>query len=308
VDDVRLFNKSADKPLVYTTQLSLLARFSQNQNKKSENDLPVLAYVFDPSFRDYCLKKAKELSIYKNDKNLFGHFSDNELPFQNDLIKEFSAIRDADHPAFIVLQKWLQERSAQKEKYSRELREEFSGFVAHEYFKTVSEALKKYDPQHLFLGSRLHASAKTNPFVLAAADKYNDIISINFYGYWNLTSSQKDQWSKLNKPFIITEFYTKAEDSGMGNISGAGWLVKTQEDRGIHYQNFGLHLLQLPNCVGWHWFRYQDNDPTDPSADPSNNDSNKGLVNNYFEVHMPLALKMRQLNRNIYSLIHYYQK
>jgi hypothetical protein len=89
----------------------------------------------------------------------------------------------------------------------------------------------------------------------------------------------------------------------MDNISGAGWLVKTQEERGIHYQNFCLNLLQNNNCVGWHWFRYQDNDPNDPNADPSNKDSNKGLVNTFYEVYRPLADKMKALNENVYQLI-----
>jgi hypothetical protein len=39
---------------------------------------------------------------------------------------------------------------------------------------------------------------------------------------------------------MITEFYAKGEDSGMGNTGGAGWLVKTQKDRGTFYQNFIL--------------------------------------------------------------------
>lgn len=94
----------------------------------------------------------------------------------------------------------------------------------------------------------------------------------------------------------------------MANISGAGWLVKTQMDRGIHYQNFCLALLQIKNCVGWHWFRYQDNDPTDKSADPSNNDSNKGIVTTTYELYTPLADKMKQLNESVYDLIHYFDK
>ena len=110
-------------------------------------------------------------------------------------------------------------------------------------------------------------------------------------------------WSSWSdKPFFITEYYTKAEDAGMTNQSGAGWLVKTQSDRGIHYQNFCMELLRAKNCVGWHWFRYQDNDPTDTSADPSNSDSNKGIVNTLYEVYEKLADKMKQLNDNKYSL------
>lgn len=114
------------------------------------------------------------------------------------------------------------------------------------------------------------------------------------------------QWAK--KPFFITEFYTKAEDSGLPNVSGAGWLVRTQKDRGLHYQNFCLQLLQSPSCVGWHWFRYQDNDPSDPTADPSNNDSNKGIVNTTYDAYPVLTDWMRQLNIRKYSLRNFLAK
>jgi hypothetical protein len=91
----------------------------------------------------------------------------------------------------------------------------------------------------------------------------------------------------------------------MDNISGAGWIVKTQEERGIHYQNFGLTLLTNKNCVGWHWFRYQDNDPSDNTADPSNKDSNKGVVDTKYNWYAPLSIKMKELNTNIYTIIHF---
>jgi len=93
----------------------------------------------------------------------------------------------------------------------------------------------------------------------------------------------------------------------MENKTGAGWLVKTQTDRGIHYQNFCMELLKAPNCVGWHWFRYQDNDPTDPSADESNRDSNKGLVSFRYNPYLPLLEKMKMLNLNKYELIKYFE-
>jgi hypothetical protein len=46
----------------------------------------------------------------------------------------------------------------------------------------------------------------------------------------------------------------------LANITGAGWTVRTQKDRGRFYQNYTLGLLKQPGCVGWHWFKYMDND------------------------------------------------
>lgn len=112
------------------------------------------------------------------------------------------------------------------------------------------------------------------------------------------------QWS--GRPFIITEYYTKGEDSGMPNQSGAGWIVRTQRDRGLFYQNFNLALLESGNCVGWHYFKYQDNDPTVTGVDPSNIDANKGLVDNYYNVWTDLAGKMKELNLQVYDVIKHF--
>jgi len=91
-------------------------------------------------------------------------------------------------------------------------------------------------------------------------------------------------------------------DSGMANTTGAGWTVKTQADRGRFYENFTLGLLESRACVGWHWFKYADNDPADTKADPSNTDSNKGIVNNRYEPFPPLLAAMKLINERVYSL------
>ena len=92
----------------------------------------------------------------------------------------------------------------------------------------------------------------------------------------------------------------------MPNQSGAGWIVKTQRDRGFFYQNYNLALLESKNCVGWHYFKYQDNDPTAKGVDPSNTDSNKGIVNNLYEVWKPMMDLMKELNTQVYHLIQYF--
>lgn len=146
------------------------------------------------------------------------------------------------------------------------------------------------------------------PF-MKTAGKYLDIVSNNYYNYWTPDSTQMANWTKwTGKPFIVTEYYTKGEDSGMPNQSGAGWIVRTQRDRGLFYQNYNLALIESKNCVGWHYFKYQDNDPTAKGADQSNTDANKGIVNNYYEVWTPMMDLMKQMNTQIYHLISYFDK
>ena len=114
-------------------------------------------------------------------------------------------------------------------------------------------------------------------------------------------------WVKESgKPFMITEWYAKGEDSGLANTSGAGWLVKTQKDRALFYQNFSLGLMESKNCVGWHWFKCVDNNPNDTSVDPSNRDSNKGIVTFDYKPYTELLDSMKRLNDNVYPLIDYF--
>ncbi len=310
VEIVRKLNEKNKSHLAYTTQLNILSDFAKTKEKKgSSGEMSVLAYIFDTDFEKFVQNKCSKLSIYKNDPNLLGHFSDNELAFQDNLIKKFSAINDKNNPAYLFLENWMLTNKVDSLNYSKSQVEQFSAAIGNEYYKIVTAYIKKYDPNHMYIGSRIHAALKDNVYFLNTMDKYVDIASINYYGFWNLSDKHKNLFSKqLTKPYFITEFYTKGQDSKMGNITGAGWLVKTQNDRGNHYQNFCLHLLREANCVGWHWFKYQDNDPEDKLADPSNNDSNKGMVNTRYQVYNVLTDKMKQLNEHVFGIINYYQK
>eukprot|EP00388_Colpodella_angusta_P008301 GDKJ01022787.1.p1 GENE.GDKJ01022787.1~~GDKJ01022787.1.p1 ORF type:complete len:140 (+),score=11.54 GDKJ01022787.1:49-420(+) len=113
-------------------------------------------------------------------------------------------------------------------------------------------------------------------------------------------------WS--GKAFLITEWYVKGDDSGLENTAGAGWVVKTQLDRGLFYQNFTLGLLESRNCIGWHWFKYMDNDPLQKGAEPSNTNANKGIMNNNYELYTPLVEKMKELNLQMYHLTDFFDQ
>ena len=306
----REYNKSAVDPIVYSTQLSVLNAFNafirkEFPERKISN---IISLALDPTFPAFCEKHLMEQAKFKDDPHLFGHFSDNELPF---LISTWESIISADSKDFALMaaMHFLDSLKINKMDITKAQKEVFIASIAETYFKVVSSSLKRVDPNHLYLGCRIHSSAKENIALLQVASKYVDIMSINYYGYWDLTEKLATLWSKyLQIPFFITEFYTKGDDVGMGNISGAGWIVRNQKDRAAHYENFVLKLLSNKQCVGWHWFRYQDNDPADPSADPSNKDANKGIVNTSYQPYLVLLGKMKEIHSLKFHLIDYFDK
>jgi hypothetical protein len=58
--------------------------------------------------------------------------------------------------------------------------------------------------------------------------------------------------------------------------------------------------------VGWHWFKYRDNNPEDLSTDPSNRDSNKGITDYKFKPYVKLLEDMKKLNNEMYALIDFF--
>ena len=266
-------------------------------------------YVFDREFESFCDEYAKQLAVNKNDKNLFGYFSDNEMPFQKLSLDRYLAKKDTTDQGCIAAKKWLQEKNISVKDITDKERNEFLGVMAERYYSIVSKAIKKYDPNHLYLGSRFHSYEKKVAEVFKAAGKYVDVIAVNYYREWTPLRDDLSNWETWSgKPFIITEWYTKGEDSGMPNYSGAGWIVRTQKDRGLFYQNFTLALLESKNCVGFHWFKYQDNDPSNLKTDPSNRDANKGIVTLGYAPYKDLTDKMKELNDNVYYLIDFFDK
>ena len=150
---------------------------------------------------------------------------------------------------------------------------------------------------------RLHGQALRRPEVFRACGRHCDVVSLNYYHAWTPDPELLSMWAtESGRPFIVTEFYAKGADSGLGNTSGAGWLVPTQADRGRFYQHFTLSMLRNEACVGWHWHRYSDNDPDEAGVDPSNHDSNKGIVSSRYEPWTPLLAAMTAVNLRAYGL------
>ncbi|GAF03325.1 agarase [Saccharicrinis fermentans] len=304
------YNKTAERPIAYTVNWSFMSSYGKKRGgtymQPGHTGYPQDAiFVFDPEFESFCDTHAQQLAKLKDDPHLFGHFSDNEMPFKFKALDNYLSLPTDDY-GYMAAIKWLKDNGISKDSISNKNRAAFMALVADKYFSTVAKAIKKYDPNHMYIGARFYSNEKNHAAFMKAAGKHLDLISTNYYNYWTPDSAQMDNWTKwTNKPFIITEYYTKGEDSGMGNTSGAGWIVRTQKDRGLFYQNYTLALLESKNCVGWHYFKYMDNDPNAKGVDPSNIDANKGIVTATYEPWTPMLDEMKPLNLQVYHLIKY---
>jgi hypothetical protein len=263
---------SVEPRLVSTKLISLMAGYGKTKGAKMGSgnmsypgDCP---FIFDPEFVEYCKKECQKLIKDKDNPWLLGYFTDNEMPWRMNLLDKFLKLNE-NETGRKATEAWLVKNKIDKNKITDADRAAFLEYAADYYFKVTTTAIRAVDPNHMILGARFHTAAYNFPAVFTAAGRYCDMISVNYYSAWTPSKTLMDMWlSHAQKPFIITEWYAKAEDSGMANTGGTGWLVHTQKDRGLFYQNFTLTLLSHSGCVGWHWFKYADNDPDAKGVDP----------------------------------------
>jgi hypothetical protein len=292
-------NDGTNQKMPYCPRWNFMATYKNSSQRTKDLFAKGIIPVFDPDYVSFCDNHARQLTGTSEDPYLLGHFSDNELPIYDnttygDLLDRFLAITDKSDPNYLAANSWMVSRKGAGYKVTDDDREPFHGYLMGTYYRITNEAIKKYDPNHLYLGSRLHGGALSKPSIYIESGKYVDIISINCYSVWTPSRTSMDMWSAGKKPFLITEFYAKAEDSGLPNETGAGWLVPTQADRAKFFENFTLALIEHPGCAGYHYFKYNDDD-----------DSNKGLVNATFQWYEPLKSSFYKVSRDIYALREY---
>ena len=299
----------------YATAIGVNSSNGGSTTFSENNTMP----VFDPAFEAFCDERAAvKISPLANDRNFIGYTTDNELPMQENMLLDYmtlSPLKEVNRYSYACTWYWVVQMTGKEnptnEDITDELKQLFRGFVWRRYYDVVCGVVRKYDPNHMILGTRFLTAVKDAPWVLRFAGEYLDCITINWYSAWQ--PEAKNVYTiatNADIPFMVTEFYAKAQEceGNLTNYTGAGWLVKSQKDRGDFYQNFTLRLLEAKNCVGWHWFQYTDNDPEGKSTDMSGLDANKGIVSNTHKEYTALTDDMKVINKNVYTLIKYFDK
>ena len=276
---------------------------------------------FDPGFATYADDRIKNMvTPYVNDPHVYGWMSDNELADNITMLDHALALDYTDlrrvytyATAWTFMYMKTGKANVSTSDVTDELRNEYLAMTYDKYFEVVTTALEKYDPNHMYMGCRFVNKNYKREYVMRVAGYWCDVVTFNYYGVWEGEPTfLRDAQNWLgDTPFVVTEWYAKGMDVWeknplMVNKTGAGWTVRNQEERGKFYQNYALMLMECKGCAGFDWFKYWDNDPTDPGADRSNIDSNKGMYSNDGTEYTDLSDYMRELNRQKYTIIEYF--
>ena len=140
----------------------------------------------------------------------------------------------------------------------------FTALFAETYFRIVSEAIRRHDPQHLYLGSRFQART---PEAVAACARYCDAVSFNVYRE-ELSGAEWARFHALEKPALIGEFHFGSTDTGL--FWPGLFDTAAEEARGPAYAHYLRSVLANPDIVGCHWFQFVDEPLTGRLLDGEN--------------------------------------
>lgn len=276
--------------------------------------------VFDPQ-NEAIIESAlsPQLQSAQNDPWLIGYTYDNEAGWSAEIVKEVLTY-DAASPAkgafvdFIaprynnelaVLNSLLGTSAASLD----ELKDtpidiakvpeidvsEYIQLASRTYFSTVTDIIKKYDTNHLFLGSSVVPTWRTSLDWDSAAMEYVDAFSVDTY---TNDPGWISRYEAYGKPLLNLEYSFGTSERGLSPVNAAT-KAESIPDRGAAFQAFVEGQAAHPLFVGSGWFMYYDQAVT---GRKDGENFNTGLVNQQDQPYADMVSIMKTVNAGLEQL------
>ena len=109
--------------------------------------------------------------------------------------------------------------------------------LATHYYRTIHDAIRRYDPNHLILGDRYEGRARLAEEVLKAAVPYVDVLSFQNFGPIAEVVESFEHWHEVTGlPLLLADASAAMADSP--KLESYSAKIKA--------------LRELSGCVGWH--------------------------------------------------------
>jgi hypothetical protein len=301
-----------------------------------ESDLAVLperlgaSYLMDPfdSRAEAILEArfAKIVAPKANDPLLIGYFYGNEQHLE-ELPKKLGTYKSSKVAAKAALVKSLENKYKSIDKFNEAWKpaspfanfealneeplfvrstegsadmEEFYRLYIETYYSMIEKLYRKYDPNHMLIGSRMTSGTSSNETAVKTAGKHTDVVSVNYYTYGIDGSflGRVSEWSG-GKPIILSEWYYGAPDTGL-----IGVRVRSQDERAKAYRQYVEQSAALPFIVGFQWFSYLDQSITGRFFEGFNGEGNNiGIVDVTDRPYKDLLSAAKESNSRVYDIM-----
>ncbi|HEX8916519.1 MAG TPA: hypothetical protein VF796_29475, partial [Humisphaera sp.] len=185
--------------------------------------------VFDPRYAGFCATFMSKVlpQVYpgidaRSDPYLVSYMTDNELPWDTCTLDRYLGLPATD-PNRTAVAAWLAARG--RTTPTDVDRADFKTYVAETYFRVTAQAIRAYDPHHL-VACRFLGGDASKVYLMKAARKSLDLVTVNYYLNMEPARGIEPAAAAADVPFVCSDMYVKAVDSGMPNTTGYNYTVK----------------------------------------------------------------------------------
>ena len=151
--------------------------------------------------------------------------------------------------------------------------------TAEKYYRTIAEAIRRYDPNHLILGDRYEGKALVPEEVLQAAAPHVDVLSFQHFSDAQTIRRDFNRWhAQTGKPVLLA-------DACVPNPADAGAPRQ--------YASMMRALRETTCCVGWHYC----------GAYLKNRSRRRGLRDESDKIDEPMVSAMTEVNHEIHRWV-----
>lgn len=172
---------------------------------------------------------------------------------------------------------------------------EYIRLASKTYYSTIRNIIKKYDANHLFLGSSVVPTWRTSLDWDQGAMPYVDAFSVDSY---TQNADWMAKYAAYDKPLLNQEYSFGTATRGLTYIS-APTKTESIADRGRAFETFIESQAANPLFVGSGWYSYYDQPVT---GRPDGESYNTGLVNQQDQPYTEMVASMKEAHAVLESL------
>ena len=132
--------------------------------------------------------------------------------------------------------------------------------IVRRYFEVTTQAIRRYDPNHMIFGPRFENPPNTPDWTIEIAGEYFDVILCNLFVTPEDIETKLSEWHKRStRPILLSDMAFLAPTELLKVSPGSAAYVPDQKARGEAYQAFASKALSHPFILGWHWCAYLEN-------------------------------------------------
>ncbi len=214
-------------------------------------------------------------------------------------IESFNAVYGTAFPSFddvLASQDFIFE-VANDDSIRRADDEAFLSLMAERYYSITVDAVRRADSHHLILGEIFDGNRGIPPQVLDAAAKRIDVISTQYYGFFNEQAPNLARWHEASggKPILLADSCFNCLDQPLPEVVSP--RMRNQEERAVAFERYARQALAVPYIVGWIWCGYIDG-----SNEVEARRQHQGIKDAWGRPHEPLSSTMTRTFERTYEL------